>query len=195
MRRALGLVQRNFTSSAARFDEAASPAGPKEFAAAWLKKAPSTMEVPQFPTNFLSSGASGENMVEGDLFPVNFYTPHGVLCKGIKKDTVVLPGVDGYFGLKANHVPVISQLQPGLVELHTGTEVEKYFISGGFAMVHPNGVTDICVLEAATLDQIDKVAVKAALAAAQAATPSDEYDVAANRAAIELYAALDQAAE
>ena len=81
----------------------------------------------------------------------------------MQKDSVVLPGVDGYFGLKANHVPLISQLTPGIVELQNGTEVEKFFISGGFAFVHPNGVADICVLEAATLDQVDPAAVKAAL--------------------------------
>lgn len=76
---------------------------------------------------------------------------------------MLLPGVEGYFGVKANHVPIIAQLKPGVVELHDGTEVSKYFVSGGFAFVHPNSVTDICVLEAATLDQFDSTAVKSAL--------------------------------
>jgi F-type H+-transporting ATPase subunit delta len=107
---------------------------------------------------------------------------------------VILPGIDGYFGLKANHVPIISQLKPGIVELTSGTETEKYFVSGGFAFVHPNGVTDICVLEAATLDQVDGAAVKTALAAANSAQgQGDEQDQAAARAAVELYAALDAA--
>lgn len=111
-----------------------------------------------------------------------------------QKDAVILPGVDGYFGLKANHVPIISQLRPGVVELHAGAEVEKFFISGGFAFVHPNGVADICVLEAATMDQFDAAAVKSALAnATSAAGQGDEEDQAAARAAVELYAALDSA--
>lgn len=67
---------------------------------------------------------------------------------------MILPGVEGVFGVKANHVPVISQLRPGIVELHSGAEVEKYFISGGWAYVHPNGVTDIQAVEAVTLDQV-----------------------------------------
>ena len=117
-----------------------------------------------------------------------------VFLRTLQKDSVVLPGVDGYFGLKANHVPLISQLTPGIVELQNGTEVEKFFISGGFAFVHPNGVADICVLEAATLDQVDPAAVKAALAAASsAAGQGDENEQAAARAAVELYAALDAA--
>ncbi len=107
---------------------------------------------------------------------------------------MTLPGVDGYFGLKANHVPLISQLTPGIVELQNGAETEKYFISGGFAFVHPNGVADICVLEAATLDTVDAAAVKSALAAASSAQgQGDENDQAAARAAVELYAALDAA--
>lgn len=134
-------------------------------------------------------------MVQGDIFPVNFYTPHGVLADNVKKDGVVLPGVDGVFGVKASHVPIIAQLKPGIVELHSGSEVEKWFVSGGFAFVHPNGVTDICVLEAASLEEIDGAAVKAALAAAQSATATDEYDAAVQRTTVELYAALDGAVE
>jgi F-type H+-transporting ATPase subunit delta len=81
----------------------------------------------------------------------------------LQLEQVLLPGVEGYFGVKANHVPIIAQLQPGVVELHDGADVTKYFVSGGFAFVHPNSVTDICVLEAATLDQFDSTAVKQAL--------------------------------
>ena len=71
-----------------------------------------------------------------------------------QKDTVILPGMEGMFGVKANHVAVISQLRPGIVELHSGAEVEKFFISGGWAYVHPTGVTDIQAVEAVTLDQV-----------------------------------------
>jgi len=112
-----------------------------------------------------------------------------------QKDTVILPGMEGLFGVKANHVPVISQLKPGVVELHTGSEVEKYFISGGWAYVHADGVTDIQALEVVTLDQVDGAAVKAALSAASSAQAADDYEAAVNRTAVELYSALDAALE
>jgi F0F1-type ATP synthase epsilon subunit len=134
------------------------PAGPKEFADAWLKKAPSTLAVPELPSNF--TNVSADSQTQGDLFPVNFYTPSSMIADGAKRDGVTLPGVDGMFGVKANHVPIIAQLRPGVVELSNGAETEKYFISGGFAFVHPNGVTDICALEAGTLDQFDPAAVR-----------------------------------
>ncbi len=76
--------QRLLTTSASRLDEFATPAGPKEFSEMWLKKAPSTMEVPQMPSNFLKATATGESKVQGDLFPVNFYTPHGMLADGVQ---------------------------------------------------------------------------------------------------------------
>jgi F-type H+-transporting ATPase subunit delta len=108
---------------------------------------------------------------------------------------VVLPGVEGVFGVKANHVPIIAQLKPGLVELHDGTEVQKFFVSGGFALVHPNSVTDICAVAAAPLEQFDGAAVKAALQQAQAAPSGDDFDAAVNRAATEVFSALDAALE
>jgi len=103
--------------------------------------------------------------------------------------------MEGLFGVKANHVAVISQLKPGVVELQAGSEVEKYFISGGWAYVHPDGVTDIQALEIVTLDQVDHAAVKSALSAATSATSTDEYDAAVNRTAVDLYSALDAALE
>ncbi|KXZ41615.1 hypothetical protein GPECTOR_362g135 [Gonium pectorale] len=191
-RRLLAVGQRGISTSAMSMEEVAVAAGPKEFAEAWAKKAPSTLVAPELPSKF--TNISTENQTQGDLFPVNFYTPHSVLADGVKKDGVTLPGIDGYFGIKANHVPIIAQLRPGVVELSSGAETEKYFISGGFAFVHPNGVADICVLEAGTLDQFDAAAVKSALNSATSAQgQGDEYDQAANRAALELYGALDSA--
>lgn len=79
-KRLMGAGFRNLTTSAARFEEAAAPAGPKEFVEKWSKVAPSTMALPELPTNFIKSGSTGESLAQGDLFPVNFYTPHGVIA-------------------------------------------------------------------------------------------------------------------
>lgn len=38
------------------------------------------MAVPELPTNFLSDKGSAESKVQGDLFPVNFFTPHGIVA-------------------------------------------------------------------------------------------------------------------
>lgn len=183
---------RSISSSRSGLEEAAVAAGPKEFADMWNKTAPSNLAVPEVPSNFMPASTPA---VEGDKFPVNFYTPHGVISDAAEKEEVLLPGISGYFGVKANHVPIIAQLKPGVIELHSGTEVEKYFVSGGFATVHPGGLTDIFVVEAATLDQFDVTAVKQALAASQQDKGGDDYDQAVSRAAVEVYSALDAALE
>lgn len=64
-----------------RLEGEAQAAGIKEFTAEWHKKAPSTMNVPEFPTNFLKDKTgTGESKVQGDLFPVNFFTPHSIIA-------------------------------------------------------------------------------------------------------------------
>lgn len=191
LRQGAGLAVRGISTSAARMEEAA-PSGVKEFTEAWGKIAPSTLGLPEFPSSFLAPETARDAAADGETFPCNFYTPTGVIAEG-KIDMVVLPGVEGCFGVKANHVPIIAQLKPGLVELHDGTEVQKFFVSGGFAFVHPNSVTDICAVEAAPLDQFDGAAVKQALQHAQAGAAGDEFEQAVNRAATEVFSALDAA--
>lgn len=43
-------------------------------------------------------------------------------------------------------------------------EVEKYFVSSGFAFVHSDSSADVCAVEAVKLDDLDPEAVKAGLA-------------------------------
>ncbi len=61
--------------------ELAQAAGPKEFTDLWNKKAPQTLGVPELPSNFISDKGS-ESKVQGDLFPVNFFTPSSVVAEG-----------------------------------------------------------------------------------------------------------------
>lgn len=51
-------------------------------------------------------------------------------------EMVVVPGQEGDFGVMADHVPFISIIRPGVVALHKGAEVEKIFISAGYAETH-----------------------------------------------------------
>ncbi len=55
---------------------------------------------------------------------------------------VVVPGVEGYFTVMANHAPVLATVKPGVVEvtLESGDE-KRIFIRDGFADVSPNGLT------------------------------------------------------
>jgi len=78
-RRLASLQGRSLSTSASRLEEA-SPSGPKEFLELWNKKAAIGMDPPLLPSSFLKATGLGESQAHGDLFPVNFYMPHGVIC-------------------------------------------------------------------------------------------------------------------
>ncbi len=55
------------------------------------------------------------------------------------------------------HVPTVAQLRPGVVTVHKelDKDVEKYFVSSGFAFVHQDSTADVCAVEAVKLDDLD----------------------------------------
>lgn len=78
---------------------------------------------------------------------------------------MLLPAVSGDFGVMPGHVPTVAQLRPGVVTIHKelDKQVEKLFVSSGFAFVHPNSTADVCAVEAVKLDELDPEAVRAGL--------------------------------
>lgn len=74
---------------------------------------------------------------------------------------VTLHGAEGYMGVMAGHMPLISTLKPGILEVKGGTNGDaRYFVSAGFAEVNPAKLTVLAEealpmseLDAATLDQ------------------------------------------
>lgn len=54
---------------------------------------------------------------------------------------VTAPGLDGYFGVLANHAPLVAALGDGRLTLRTGNVETLYHLSGGFLEVHKNHAT------------------------------------------------------
>ena len=53
-----------------------------------------------------------------------------------RADMVVVPGGDGDFGVLPGHMPMISTVRPGVIEIYVGNQVkDRYMVSGGFAEV------------------------------------------------------------
>lgn len=77
---------------------------------------------------------------------------------------VIIPATTGQMGVLPGHVPSIAELKPGILSVHEGNEVTKYFLSSGFAFIHANSVADIIALEAVPLDHIDPSLVQKGLA-------------------------------
>jgi F-type H+-transporting ATPase subunit epsilon len=58
------------------------------------------------------------------------------LLLSTEADMVVVPGSEGDFAVLAHHIPVITNLRPGLIQVFEGGAVrERLMVSGGFAEV------------------------------------------------------------
>jgi F-type H+-transporting ATPase subunit epsilon len=106
-------------------------------------------------------------------------------------DEVRLPGVDGGFGIRPRHTPLVAALAPGeLVYVIGGTE-HRYAVGEGFAEVS-NDKVRILVEEALRAEQIDPERAAAELKELQdriAAMKPEDPNFAIERAHVERAAA------
>mmetsp|Transcript_84938 Transcript_84938/g.245580 ORF Transcript_84938/g.245580 Transcript_84938/m.245580 type:complete len:171 (+) Transcript_84938:70-582(+) len=104
---------------------------------------------------------------------LNFSVPHESIYKEASVYQVIIPGVEGEYGVSAGHVPYVAQLKPGVLQIvhdeGASGDSEKYFVPGGYALTHPNSVTDVVCPEAVKLDDLDPSAVQSQYDAAKSA--------------------------
>jgi F-type H+-transporting ATPase subunit epsilon len=68
---------------------------------------------------------------------------------------VTVPGSEGEFGVLAGHMPLISTLRPGVIDVQGGTEGDmRFFVLGGFAEVNPEKIT-VLAEEAIPMAEVD----------------------------------------
>ncbi|KAL2478047.1 ATP synthase subunit delta' [Forsythia ovata] len=77
-----------------------------------------------------------------------------------KVDMVIVPATTGQMGILPGHTASISELKPGVLSIHDGNDVKKYFVSSGFAFIHSNSVADIMAAEAVPIEQVDPASVQ-----------------------------------
>jgi len=75
-------------------------------------------------------------------------------------DMVTVPGAEGDFGVMAGHMPLISTLRPGVIDIRGGTASGdvRLFVLGGFAEANPEKLT-VLAEEATPMAQIDAAAL------------------------------------
>lgn len=74
---------------------------------------------------------------------------------------VVIPGEEGYFGVRAGHMSLIAAVKPGVVEVFTkeGDASKKIFIAGGFADVTAKNCT-LLAEQAVNVSELDAVKIE-----------------------------------
>jgi F-type H+-transporting ATPase subunit epsilon len=85
---------------------------------------------------------------------VKILTPNTVVLNQVA-DMVIIPSVDGELGVLAEHIPLISNLSPGLIKLYKQDNIERViFVYGGFARI-TNNTLNILVTQYNNLMDLD----------------------------------------
>jgi len=126
------------------------------------------------PRTFQRAAMSAEAATEvATSVTLNFCVPTESLYTGASVYQVIIPGSEGEYGVSAGHVPYVAQLKPGVLQIihdeGASGETEKYFVPGGYAITHPNSVTDVVCPEAVKLDDLDSSAIQSQYEAAKSA--------------------------
>lgn len=108
---------------------------------------------------------------------------------------VIVPATTGQMGVLPGHVSTIAELKPGLLSVHEGSDVTKYFVSSGFAFIHANSVADIVAVEAVPLDNIDLSQVQKGLAdfTQKLSSASSDLEKAEAQIGVDVHSALNVA--
>jgi F-type H+-transporting ATPase subunit epsilon len=84
-----------------------------------------------------------------------------------RADMVVVPGGDGDFGVLPGHMPMISTVRPGVIEVYVGNQVkDRYVVSGGFAEVTGERCT-VLAEEATPFAEVTAASLQERIARAQ----------------------------
>jgi F-type H+-transporting ATPase subunit epsilon len=78
-------------------------------------------------------------------------------------DQVDIPGMDGDFGVLADHAPLVALLRPGVLTIRVGSDAQRLVIFGGFAEVSPQGLT-VLADYATSLEDLDLAMLAARIA-------------------------------
>ncbi|XP_028067801.1 ATP synthase subunit delta', mitochondrial-like [Camellia sinensis] len=140
----------------------AATTGDETFVESWKKVIPN-IEPPKTAMAFMTPRPFTPSSIPSKL-SVNFVLPYSSELSTKEVDMVIIPASTGQMGVLPGHVATITELKPGILSVHEGNEVTKYFVSSGFAFIHANSYADIIAVEAVPIDQIDPSLVQKGLA-------------------------------
>ncbi|XP_042494040.1 ATP synthase subunit delta', mitochondrial-like [Macadamia integrifolia] len=188
--RATSMVRARAFSSA---DVPASPTVDSSFVEAWKKVIPN-IDPPKTPLAFMKPRPTTPSSIPSKL-TVNFVLPYQSELAGKEVDMVIIPATTGQMGVLPGHVATIAELKPGVMSVHEGNDVTKYFISSGFAFIHANSYADIIAVEAVPIDLIDPNLVQKGLAefTQKLSTANTELEKAEAQIGVDVHSALNAA--
>merc|ERR1740121_918264 len=115
-----------------------------------------------YQTKPLPMRADGEPVPEYMNFTLA--CPHKTLLDEESVRLVTIPGAGGAFGAMAGHIPIVCELQPGIISVYydkqtTSGKSSHYYVAAGFCMVHSNSNVEISAADACLMSSLDATAV------------------------------------
>ncbi len=106
--------------------------------------------------------------------------------------SVVAPGTSGYFGVMADHLPLVASLKPGLLEYLDPMGARHFvYIGGGFVEVKNNRMT-VLADEAARARDIDVARAEQDLDQARRALRGEDTELNEEQAVLEVEKAIQR---
>ncbi|VFQ81104.1 unnamed protein product [Cuscuta campestris] len=163
------------------------------FVDAWKKVIPN-VDPPNTPSTYMKSRPAAPSSIPSKL-TINVALPYSSELAWKEVDMVIIPASTGQMGILPGHVPTVAELKPGVMSVHEGNDVTKYFVAGGFAFVHVNSFADIVAIEAVPLDQIDPAQVQKGLAeyTQKLSSASTDAEKAEAQIGVDVHSALNSA--
>ena len=126
--------------------------------------------------------------MEPQKIQLDIVTPErGVVSEAV--DELILPGSEGYLGVRPGHAPLLTALQVGSIEYRKGREVFYLAVSWGFAEVLPDRVS-ILAETAEKASEIDVDRARRARERAESRLKKPDPDTDFRRAQVALQKAL-----
>ena len=104
------------------------------------------------------------------------------LLLSTEADMVTVPGTEGYMGVMAGHMPLVSTLRAGMIDMQDDGQDTRFFIRGGFAEINAEKIT-VLAEEAVPFSELDIAVLDQRIADAQADEIAAKTDAERTRAA------------
>ncbi len=125
-------------------------------------------------------------------FKLEVITPDRIVLSEKHVISVIVPGVEGYFGVLYDHAPLMTQLTIGEIDFRRADKTEDFMaISGGFMEVFNNKVT-VLAETAEMSEEIDIARAEEAVHRAEETLAKHDPNVDLEKARISLLKALNR---
>lgn len=106
--------------------------------------------------------------------------------------SAIAPGTSGYFGIWADHLPLVAALKPGLLEyIDAAGQRHFVYVGGGFVEVRSNKMT-VLADEASRASDIDLARAEADLETARRALRGEDTEMSEEQAVQEVEKAIQR---